>query len=130
MVTALKQLTAYLAGGIEVVAAVIIGFAAIQATLRAFPLFVPRRTPLGDEVEIIRTPPCNPGRPPTPAPIKWRFRKPPPQLLHILAMRVTPFRNSNHMTAASATEWDFGTALRERRHEGFSIIEKHTLKGD
>jgi len=54
MVTALKQLTAYLAGGIEVVAAVIIGFAAIQATLRAFPLFIPHRTPLGDEVEIIR----------------------------------------------------------------------------
>jgi len=54
MVTALKQLTAYLAGGIEVVAAVIIGFAAIEATLRAFPLFIPRIAPLHDEVEILR----------------------------------------------------------------------------
>lgn len=54
MVTALKQLTAYLAGGIEVVAAVIIGFAAIEATLRAFPLFIPRTAQLHDEVEIIR----------------------------------------------------------------------------
>lgn len=54
MVTALKQLTAYLAGGIEVAAAIIIGFAAIEATLRAFPLFVPRTTPLHNDVEIIR----------------------------------------------------------------------------
>jgi len=54
MVTALKQLTAYLAGGIEVAAAIIIGFAAIEATLRAFPVFIPRTTPLHDDVEIIR----------------------------------------------------------------------------
>ena len=54
MVTALKQLTMYLAGGIEVAAAIIIGFAAIEATLRAFPLFVPRPTPPRDEIEIIR----------------------------------------------------------------------------
>jgi len=54
MVTALKQLTAYLAGGIELAAAIIIGFAAIEATLRGFPLFIPRTTPLHDDVEIIR----------------------------------------------------------------------------
>ncbi len=54
MVTALKQLTIYLAGAIEVAAAIIIGFAAIEATLRAFPLFVPRAAPLHDDVEIIR----------------------------------------------------------------------------
>lgn len=54
MVTALKQLTTYLAGGIEVVAAVIIGFAAIEATLRAFPIFVPRAAQLHVDVEIIR----------------------------------------------------------------------------
>ena len=51
---ALKQLTIYLAGGIEVAAAIIIGFAAIEATLRAFPLFIPRPAVLGDQVEIIR----------------------------------------------------------------------------
>ena len=54
MVTALKQLTVYLAGGIEVAAAIIIGFAAIEAVLRALPLLIPRPTPLHDEVEIIR----------------------------------------------------------------------------
>lgn len=54
MVTALKQLTAYFAGGIEVAAAIIIGFAAMEATLRAFPLFIPRTSPLHNEVEIIR----------------------------------------------------------------------------
>jgi uncharacterized membrane protein len=54
MVTALKQLTVFLAGGIEVAAAIIVGFAAIQATLRGFPLFIPGRTPVGDEVEMIR----------------------------------------------------------------------------
>ena len=54
MVTALKQLTVFLAGGIEVAAAIIVGVAAIQATLRSCPLFIPRKTPLGDEVEIIR----------------------------------------------------------------------------
>jgi len=54
MVAALKQLTVFLAGGIEVAAAMLVGFAAIQATLRACPLFIPRRTLLGDEVETIR----------------------------------------------------------------------------
>lgn len=54
MVTALKELTVYLAGAIEVAAAIIIGFAAVEATFRAFPLFVPRRSPLHDEVEMIR----------------------------------------------------------------------------
>ncbi len=61
MDAALKQLTVFLAGGIEVgaaiivvAAAIIVGFAAIEATLGAFPLFIPRRTPWGDEVEIIR----------------------------------------------------------------------------
>ena len=54
MFEALKQLTTYLAGGIEVAAAIIIGIAAIQATIRAFPLFVPRTTSLQDEVELIR----------------------------------------------------------------------------
>jgi uncharacterized membrane protein len=51
---ALKQLTIYLAGGIEVVAAIIIGIAAIQAAVRAAPLFIPRRTALHNEVELIR----------------------------------------------------------------------------
>jgi len=46
MVTALKQLTVFLAGGIEVAAAIIVGVAAIQATLRSCPLFIPRKTPL------------------------------------------------------------------------------------
>jgi uncharacterized membrane protein len=54
MVTALKQLTIYLAGGIEFAAALIIGFAAIGAAVRAFPLFVPRTARLHDDVEIIR----------------------------------------------------------------------------
>jgi uncharacterized membrane protein len=61
MDTSLKQLTVFLASGIEIGAAVIVfaaailvSFAAIQATLRAFPLFIPRSTPLGDEIEIIR----------------------------------------------------------------------------
>lgn len=54
MFTALKQLTLYLAGGIEVAAAIIIGFAALEAALRAFPLFVPRAAPFRDDVEIIR----------------------------------------------------------------------------
>ncbi len=54
MFAALKQLTITLAGAIEVAAAIIVGFAAIQAMLRAFPLFIPHRNPLGDEVEIIR----------------------------------------------------------------------------
>ena len=54
MFTALKELTVYLAGAIEVAAAIIIGFAAVEATLRALPLFVPRRSPLHDDVEIIR----------------------------------------------------------------------------
>jgi len=54
MFTALKQLTIYLAGGIEVAAAIIIGFAAIEAAVRSFPLFVPRTAPLHDDVEIIR----------------------------------------------------------------------------
>ena len=68
MDTALEQLTVFLAGGIEVgaaiivvAAAIIVGFAAIEATLGAFPLFIPRRTLLGDEVEIIR---LRLGRPP------------------------------------------------------------------
>ncbi|HVO96843.1 MAG TPA: DUF1622 domain-containing protein [Bryobacteraceae bacterium] len=54
MVTALKQLTTYLAGGIEVAAAIFIGFAAIEATLRAFPLFIPRPAPARDDLELIR----------------------------------------------------------------------------
>ncbi len=61
MGTTLKELTVFLAGGIEVgaaiivvAAAIIVGFAAVEATLRAFPLFIPRKTLLGDEVEIIR----------------------------------------------------------------------------
>lgn len=54
MFTALKQLTVYLAGGIEVAAAIIIGFAALEATLRALPLFIPRTAQLHDDVEIIR----------------------------------------------------------------------------
>jgi uncharacterized membrane protein len=61
MDTSLKQLTVFLASGIEIGAAVIVfaaailvSFAAIQATLRAFLLFIPRSTPLGDEIEIIR----------------------------------------------------------------------------
>ncbi len=51
MFPALKQLTIYLAGGIEVVAAVIIGIAAIEAAVRSLPLFVPRITALHDQVE-------------------------------------------------------------------------------
>jgi uncharacterized membrane protein len=51
---ALKQITIYLAGGIEVAAAIIIGFAAIEAALRAFPLFIPRIAALHEEVELIR----------------------------------------------------------------------------
>jgi uncharacterized membrane protein len=54
MFEALKQLTTYLAGGIEVAAAIIIGIAAIQATIRAFPLLIPRTSSLQDEVELIR----------------------------------------------------------------------------
>lgn len=54
MFEALKQLTSYLAGGIEVAAAFIIGVAAIEATIRIVPLFVPRAVPLQDEVEVIR----------------------------------------------------------------------------
>lgn len=51
--SALKQLTIYLAGGIEVAAAIIIGFAALEATVRAVPFFVPRPA-AGDQIEIIR----------------------------------------------------------------------------
>ncbi len=54
MFEAFKQLTTYLAGGIEVAAAFIIGIAAIEATVRAFPLFVPRKALLKDDVELVR----------------------------------------------------------------------------
>ena len=54
MLPALKQITIYLAGCIEVVAAVIIGIAAIEAAVRTAPLFIPRMTGLHDQVETIR----------------------------------------------------------------------------
>lgn len=54
MLDALKALTNYLAGGIEAVAAVMIGLAAIEATLRACPLFIRWSTTLQQEVEPIR----------------------------------------------------------------------------
>jgi uncharacterized membrane protein len=54
MLEALKQLTTYLAGGIEVAAALIIGVAAVQATLRSLPFFVTRVTSRQEEVELIR----------------------------------------------------------------------------
>ena len=54
MIEALKTLTDYLAGGIEAVAALMIGIAAIEATLRACPLFVRWSPSLQQEVEPIR----------------------------------------------------------------------------
>jgi uncharacterized membrane protein len=54
MVDALKALTSYLAGGIEAVAALMIGIAAIEATLRACPLFIRWPASLQQEVEPIR----------------------------------------------------------------------------
>jgi uncharacterized membrane protein len=54
MFEALKQLTTYLAGAIEVAAAMIIGVAAIEAAIRAFPLFIPRTASPQHEVELIR----------------------------------------------------------------------------
>jgi uncharacterized membrane protein len=54
MLDALKALTNYLAGGVEAVAAVMIGIAAIEATLRAVPLFVRWSASLQQEVEPIR----------------------------------------------------------------------------
>jgi uncharacterized membrane protein len=54
MFDALKAFTGYLAGGIEAVAAVMIGIAAIEATLRACPLFIRWSPSLQQEVEPIR----------------------------------------------------------------------------
>jgi uncharacterized membrane protein len=54
MFEALKQLTTYLASAIEVAAAMIIGVAAIEAAIRAFPLFIPRTASPQHEVELIR----------------------------------------------------------------------------
>ena len=54
MFEALKELTTHLAGAIEVAAAIIIGVAAVEATIRAFPLFIPRTAGLQHEVELIR----------------------------------------------------------------------------
>jgi len=48
----LKQLTVYLAVGIEAAAAIIIGFAAIEATLRAFHLFIHRSDMQTNKEEI------------------------------------------------------------------------------
>lgn len=50
----MKELTVWLAGGIELAAGVVIGFAALEAALRALPLFVRRRDTPRDEVELIR----------------------------------------------------------------------------
>jgi uncharacterized membrane protein len=51
---ALKALTGYIAGGIEAVAALIIGIASIEATLRACPLFIRWSPSIQQEVEPIR----------------------------------------------------------------------------
>jgi hypothetical protein len=48
---ALKAWTNYLAGGVEAVAALMIGLAALEATLRACPLFVRWSLSLQQEVE-------------------------------------------------------------------------------
>jgi uncharacterized membrane protein len=50
----LKALTNYLAGGIEAVAAVMIGVAALEATVRALPLFIRWSPSLIEQVEPIR----------------------------------------------------------------------------
>ena len=54
MLETLKSLTNYLAGGVEAVAAIMIGLAAIEATLRACPLFIRWSPSLQQEVEPIR----------------------------------------------------------------------------
>ena len=56
MMDSLKALTLLLAGGVEAAGAIVIGLAAVQATVRALLLFVPRRavTPEADEKEIVR----------------------------------------------------------------------------
>jgi uncharacterized membrane protein len=54
MFDALKALTSYLAGGVEAVAALMIGFAAIEARLRTCPLFIRWSVSLQQEVETIR----------------------------------------------------------------------------
>ncbi len=48
MVELLKSMTLWLAAGVEALAAIVIGLAAIEAILRALPLFVPRRKVLGE----------------------------------------------------------------------------------
>lgn len=54
MLDAFKHWTAFLAGGIEAAAAVIIAIAALEAALRALILFLPRADPLNDQKEAIR----------------------------------------------------------------------------
>lgn len=54
MLDAFKQWTTYLAGGIEAAAAVIIAIAALEATIRAVVLLMPRNDPLNEEKEAIR----------------------------------------------------------------------------
>jgi uncharacterized membrane protein len=54
MLDALKALTNYLAGGVEAVAALMIGLAAIEATVRALPLFIRWGPSLQQEVEPVR----------------------------------------------------------------------------
>lgn len=54
MLDVFKQWTTYLAGGIEAAAAVIIAIAALEATIRAIVLLIPRNDPLNEEKEAIR----------------------------------------------------------------------------
>lgn len=54
MLDVFKQWTTYLAGGIEAAAAVIIAIAALEATIRAVVLLMPRNDPLNEEKEAIR----------------------------------------------------------------------------
>jgi len=54
MLHTLKALTNYLAGGVEAVAAMMIGLAALEATVRALPLFVRWGPSLQQQVEPIR----------------------------------------------------------------------------
>jgi uncharacterized membrane protein len=54
MLDALKLWTGYLAAGVEAVAALMIGIAAIEATVRALPLFIRWGPELQQQIEPIR----------------------------------------------------------------------------